>query len=50
MVYDYRLDDAGVSRRDDEDDDEDRKVSHAPGQQLAWDQNHLVLVLMAGCS
>lgn len=42
MVYDYRLDDAGVSRKDDEEDDEDRKVSHAPGR-LASDQNQLVL-------
>lgn len=49
MVYDYRLDDAGVSRKDDEEEDEDRKVSYAPGQ-LAPDRNQLVLVLMVGCS
>lgn len=29
MVYDYRLDDAGVSSKDDDEEDEHRKVSHA---------------------
>lgn len=48
MVYDYRLDDAGASSKDDEEDDEDRKVSHALDL-LASNQNQLVLVLMVGC-
>lgn len=29
MVYDYRLDDAGVSRPDDDEEDEERKVNNA---------------------
>lgn len=48
MVYDYRLDDAGVSSKDDEEEDEGRKVSNAPGQ-LTSNQNQMVLVLMVGC-
>lgn len=47
MVYDYRLDDAGVSRKDDEEEEEDRKVSDAPGG-ITSDQNLAVLVLMVG--
>lgn len=46
-MYDYRLDDAGASCKDDEE-EEDRKVSDADAGQIVSDQNPVVLVLMVG--
>lgn len=47
MVYDYRLDDAGVSRKDEDEEEEDRKVNHALWQ-LSLGQSQWVLTFMVG--